>query len=65
MLCYQIPEFLNPKLPPLEKINQTDSNYGISDEWSKFAVHFYLDSPQREKFNLPRIFWAKKTWTLK
>jgi hypothetical protein len=62
MLLYEIPPVLSPQLPPLTKISKTDSNHGIDSDWCKIAVHFLKDV---DFFNLPRVFWAKKSWTLK
>ena len=36
---------------------------GIDKEWTKIALHIHR-GPQGVS-NLPRIFWAKKAWTLK
>lgn len=62
MLFFQIPMSLKPKLPPIEEISRTDSNMGISSEWVKIVVHSYQ---AMDKFNLPRVIWARKDWSLK
>lgn len=61
MLFQQIPKELNPKLLPIEEISKTDSNMGISSDWTKIVIHIFLGS---EKTNLPRVLWVKKAWTL-
>lgn len=35
---------------------------GIDSEWTKICVHMLKDNGS---FNLPRIIYAKKSWTLK
>lgn len=35
---------------------------GISNDWVKIVVHSYQSM---ERFNLPRVIWARKDWTLK
>lgn len=62
MLFYQIPKELKPKLPAIENLSKTDSNMGISTDWVKIVVHIYQSN---DKFNLPRVIWARKDWTLK
>ena len=49
-------------MPSIEEISKTDSNMGISTDWVKIIVHSYQSM---EKFNLPRLIWARKDWTLK
>ena len=51
-------------MPPVEATSNTDSNYGIDDKWVKIVIHF-SQSGTYDGFNLPRIFWANKEWTLK
>jgi hypothetical protein len=48
---------------PLGTIKKDDSNMGISSEWTKIILHIYRG--MQGTSNLPRIFWAKKSWTLK
>ena len=62
VLFFQIPEVLKPSLPPIEQLSKTDSNMGVDSNWVKIVVHSFQGS---EKFNLPRMFWARKDWTLK
>lgn len=62
MLFYSIPKDLKPKLPPVEKISKTDSNMGISSDWVKIVVHICQGT---DKYNLPRVIWARKDWNLK
>ena len=51
---------------PLGTISKTDSNMGIDAEWTKVVFHIYQETSYRQEYiNLPRIFWAKKSWTLK
>ena len=57
-----MPKELNPKLPPIEEISKTDSNMGLSADWVKIVVHSFQGY---EKFNLPRVIWARKDWSLK
>mmetsp|Transcript_38637 Transcript_38637/g.58801 ORF Transcript_38637/g.58801 Transcript_38637/m.58801 type:complete len:332 (-) Transcript_38637:391-1386(-) len=64
MLLYQIPKELNPKLPAPGCTGAEDSNYGVDPEWVKVCFHIHKDG-QHDLFNLPRFFWAKKSWTLK
>ena len=66
ILLHEIPDYLNPKMLPLGTITKTDSNMGIDAEWTKIVFHIYIEGNYRsELVNLPRIFWAKKSWTLK
>lgn len=62
MLFFQLPMSLNPRLPPIEEISRTDSNMGVGPDWVKVCVHSFQ---RYEKFNLPRVIWVKKEWTLK
>lgn len=62
MLFFQMPHELNNKLPPIEEISRTDSNMGVSLDWVKIVLHSFQGY---EKFNLPRVIWARKDWTLK
>ena len=62
MLFFQMPKELNPKLPPIEEISRTDSNMGVGSDWVKIVVHSFQGY---EKFNLPRVIWVRKDWTLK
>lgn len=39
ILLYQIDPALNPKIPPIEQVGKTDSNYGVSEEWTKIVVN--------------------------
>jgi len=61
-LLFEIPKDLKPKLPPLEQSKKNDSNYGISDTWTKVCVLVYKEY---DTWNLPRFLWVKKSWTLK
>jgi len=63
ILLFEIPKELKPKLPPLEQIRKDDSNHGISEEWCKVCVNVFKTG--EGLFNLPRIIWVKKSWTLK
>ena len=47
---------------PNNQIKNDDSNYCIDSEWTKIVVHIYKEAGL---MNLPRIIWAKKSWTLK
>lgn len=64
MLFFQMPDTpdFKPKLPPIEEISKTDSNMGVGANWVKIVVHSFQGY---EKFNLPRVIWARKEWTLK
>jgi hypothetical protein len=62
MLFFQMPKELNPQLPPIEEISRTDSNMGVGPDWVKIVVHSFQ---RYEKFNLPRVIWVRKEWTLK
>jgi hypothetical protein len=62
VLFFQIPEVLKPSLPPIEQLSKTDSNMGVDSNWVKIVVHSFQGF---DKFNLPRMFWARKDWTLK
>jgi hypothetical protein len=35
VLLYQIKPELNPQLPPPDQVSKSDSNYGVSEEWTK------------------------------
>jgi hypothetical protein len=51
---------------PLGSISKTDSNNGVSDEWTKIVFHIFKEKTYLSQLmNLPRVFWAKKSWTLK
>ena len=63
LLAFEIPKSLQPKLPPTTQLSKSDSNYGINDDWTKIVVHIGTD--RKKKTNLPRVIWAKKSWTLK
>ena len=41
ILMYEIPQKLNPKLPPLEQIKQDDSNHGINHKCTKMCINMY------------------------
>lgn len=62
MLFFQMPKELNPQLPPIEEISRTDSNMGVGPDWVKIVLHSFQ---RYEKFNLPRVIWVRKDWTLK
>lgn len=48
-------------LPP-ERINSEDSNNGIDSAWTKIVIHQLKEGSGH--FNLPRVIWARKDWTL-
>ena len=48
---------------PLGTILKDDSNMGIDKEWTKIVLHIHKG--MQGISNLPRFFWAKKSWTLK
>lgn len=62
-LVYESPEALKPKLPPVTQISKTDSNMGIAEPWIKVVLHTLKDGSYGY-FNLPRILWIRKDWTL-
>ena len=62
-MCYVIPSELNPSFPDKSKIDKFDSNYGLSSEWVKVPIHIRKNGMQ-DYFNLPRLIWVKKSWTL-
>jgi hypothetical protein len=43
-------------------MNKYDSNYGIDFDWIKITIHVFRD--RKGLWNLPRVFWANKNWTL-
>lgn len=47
------------------KIGKFDDNYGIDSDWTKIVIHFFGGNNGNEFFNLPRVIWARKSWTLK
>jgi ubiquitin carboxyl-terminal hydrolase 4/11/15 len=49
ILLYEIPSRLNPALPQKEISNKVDSNYCISDEWTKSVV--YMVAPVRSQYS--------------
>jgi hypothetical protein len=59
---FEIPEKLNPQLAPLGKILKDDSNNGIDEDWTKVFFHIYKENAGL--LNLPRVVYAKKSWTL-
>lgn len=63
LLAYQIPKELSPSLPAETAIDKYDNNYGVSYEWVKIVMHLKKKG-SHNNFNLPRLFWAKKSWTL-
>lgn len=62
-LVYECPQALNPQLPPITQISKVDSNMGIAEPWTKVVLHTLKDG-YLGFFNLPRILWVKKDWTL-
>ena len=61
LIFYQIPKHLNAQLPPAMQINKTDNNMGVDSNWTKIVVHIMQGN---QRFNLPRVFWARKNWHL-
>ena len=64
LLVYEVPKTLKPMLPSLELIDKFDSNYGIDKNWVKLVIHIQKDHSVGH-FNLPRVLWVRKDWTLK
>jgi hypothetical protein len=62
-LAYTIPELLQPKLPAQQAVDKFDNNYGVAEPWVKIALHLQKNG-MASNYNLPRILWIKKTWTL-
>ena len=62
-LCYVIPSELQPSLPDKTEVDKYDCNYGLSSEWVKLPIHARKNN-SHGLFNLPRIIWVKKSWTL-
>lgn len=62
LLMFEIPKNLNPCLPSIETIKKDDSNNGLDQDWCKIFYHIFKDGTL---LNLPRLFYAKKSWTLK
>lgn len=63
-MVYQLPSALKPQLPPPMQVNKYDSNYGIDNNWVKLTMHIQKDDTVGH-FNLPRVVWVRKDWTLK
>lgn len=63
-LIYEVPSELKPQLPPLTQLNKSDCNYGIDSNWVKIVVHTFKEG-HAGLYNLPRILWARKDWSLK
>jgi hypothetical protein len=71
ILLYEIPETLSPKLLPREASDKFDSNYCISEDWTKSVTYMvmlqkaqYSYHTSIKPFNIPRIMWMNKNWTL-
>ena len=62
MLLFEIPEQLEPKLPPNEQLTKYDNNHGIDQDWIKVVFHIFKVG--KGLLNLPRMFWVNRTWTL-
>lgn len=71
-MLYEIPPELNPRLPSQDLSTKSDSNNGISEDWTKTVT--YMMMGQKNQYssymsiktnNIPRIIWINKRWTLK
>lgn len=67
-MYYHIPEKLMPKLKA-ENLLPFDQNHGVSANWVKLCLLISknfdsLDKGGHERFNLPRVLWVKKRWSL-
>lgn len=58
-----LPESIKPSLPAQPEIDKFDNNMGVADPWIKIVVHQNKNSLTGH-FNLPRLLWVKKTWTM-
>ena len=68
LMYYHIPEKLTPKLKA-ENLLPFDQNHGVSANWVKLCLLISknfdsLDKGGHERFNLPRVLWVKKRWSL-
>jgi hypothetical protein len=68
-LFYEVRPDLNPRLDGLDKY---DDNFGVGDEWTKVVIQMmqvqkqsYSTYTVSKTFNIPRIVWVNKKWTLK
>jgi hypothetical protein len=50
-------------MPPIDQIKKDDSNNGIDKQWTKVFFHIFKDGSGL--LNLPRLMYAKKSWSLK
>ena len=71
ILLYEINPALEPQLPSSELSSKSDSNYSISEDWTKTVL--YMMTAQRNQYssyvtikpnNIPRIMWINKNWSL-
>ena len=60
---YVLPQEIKPRLPPQPEVDKFDCNMGVADPWIKIVLHQNKNG-HTGHFNLPRLLWVKKTWTL-
>ena len=68
LMYYHIPEKLTPLLLA-QNLHPFDQNHHISAHWVKLCLLISknfesLDKCGHERFNLPRVLWVKKRWSL-
>ena len=63
LLFFEISGSLNPKMLAYEKIDAFDSNNGVDPMWVKVCIHQLKEGFGH--FNLPRVVWVRKDWSLK
>ena len=71
ILLYQINPELNPQIPPIESVSKTDSNNGVSEEWTRIIINnLHAQKQQYSSYitfkpnSIPRIMWIRKDWTM-
>ena len=68
-MYYHIPKKLQPSLENIDPEMPFDQNHKVAAKWVKVCLLISknfeaLDKCGHERFNLPRILWLKKTWSL-
>ena len=69
MLLYEVRPDLKTGMPDMP--DKTDSNNGISSDWTRLIVNMCYLNPgsysysQKQKKSLPRLMWINKNWNMK